>query len=123
MSGFRKIICGALKHARLQARRERITRNGLRRGGRNVLDELPPEIPQEYAPWIDDVEEDCRPALLRLILRLQIRDFTMDERWIELLERRLLKGESIKDVAQELGLNYASARRKVSRASEFLGLK
>lgn len=49
-----------------------------------------------------------------------IDEFTTDQRYRELIRRRLLEEESIKECAEELGIRYQSARRKMMHAMAFL---
>ncbi len=118
---LRAYVFGTLRHARLQAGRQRSTHFGLANAGRRVQTEFLTDIAGR------DITESmfpCRVEQLRRrqIVTNQIREFTSESKQIELIERRLFLGECIATVADELCLNQASARSLIKRVKQFLGL-
>ena len=113
-------VFGTLKRARLQAGRQRSTHYGLSNAGRKVQTEFLADI---AAPdTTDAVADDVERARRREIVADHIREFSAVPKAIKLIERRLFLGECIATVADELGLNQASARCLVARAKRYLGL-
>ncbi|MEZ6064028.1 MAG: hypothetical protein R3C19_27090 [Planctomycetaceae bacterium] len=121
MNDLSGIVFGAVKHARRQEDRQRRTHGGLSRHDRPVLNELPPNLECHRSPSPDNDEQELQ-QYRRFILESHMREFTPDDRWIDLLRRRLMNDESIREIADDLALNYSSARRKVCEARRYLGL-
>ena len=113
------MVFATLKFSRLRASHQAATRFGLASGGRRVLDELPSDL-ASAAPTTD--VDDSQLVRQREIVQGQIREFTSNPVYWELIERRLFGGESIGVIAEDLQLLPPTARSTVARASRYLGL-
>lgn len=113
-------ILSMLKYSALREKHNLNTHYGLAGGKRKVSDGLPDG---EIRSRLSSTDPASRLIYQTLVeeLREHVACFTSDQRYVTLIERRLLLDESIKDLAEELKIPYQSARRKVSQARWFLG--
>ena len=121
MSDLNTVVFGELKNTRLESRRQRMTRFGLARNGRTVLDEWPLDlaVPATAAPHEPTSSDLSRQ---RAIVKSQISEAVQRPEYVELVLRRLFNGESVTSLAQELGIKSGTASSVVRRAKIFLGL-
>lgn len=118
---FSRMIFGSFKHARLNEQRDRVNRLGMRRKNLRVLDTLPEGLTASIKPSRENADPGLRRRRRR-ILRDQIREICKDAESRELLKRVWLKGESIRQVAADLGMGESTARSIECRCWRALGL-
>lgn len=119
---LRRIVFGFIKHARQHARRQTTSRFGLMAAGRKVATELPANLPDRGSHSDRERENNLR-QWRRLIVMLQLQDFTTVPEYRELLQRRLFDGERIATIAADLKISAPTARSVVMRALRYLGLR
>ncbi|MEP3480857.1 MAG: hypothetical protein ABJZ55_16535 [Fuerstiella sp.] len=117
-SEISKRIAGRVKIAKKRLERDRKTRFRLASKKRSVAEGY-------CVSWLCDRKPQTGiGSLLAMEKRKEIESaidrFTTNERYRELIRRRLFDGESIKDSAEDLGVVYQSARRKMMEAKRFL---
>lgn len=117
-SEISKRIAGRVKIAKRRLERDRKTRFRLASKKRSVAEGY-------RVSWLCDRKPKSGISALmakekRKEIESAIDQFTTNERYRELIRRRLFDGEPIKDCAEDLGIVYQSARRKMMEAKRFL---
>ena len=115
-----RMFSAAKKNAIRENERQRNSHHGLANDRRVVLEEFPDNVPSA-----DDVVEISDPfERLRQwnIIIGHVREVTPSEDAFQLVWRHLYEEEKIKPLAQELTINYSTARSIICRAKKHLGI-
>lgn len=114
------LIYGMLKFRRLKERRAELTPIRFASWERNLLAEDLEDL--STREWDTEIEHAAMDRKRRLFLAY-LAEFTSDLQYRALIQRRLLNGESLIGLSEELGIGYSNARSKVHRFLAYLGLK
>jgi len=115
------IVFASIKFARLRARYQAATRFGLASNARHVIDEYPDDLVAVADPPTEEADSPCSSRRSEIV-EAYICEFTSNLVNRELIRRALFNGESVSSLANELGINQATARSAMHRAKKFLGI-
>lgn len=114
----RRFVFGLRKNIR---RRHRRSRFSLATGRLKAADPFQSAITIGGSESAMESTDTSQRAYQALIVRLLIRDFTLNDQSIEVIERRLFRGQTYEEIASSLSMKAVSARSIVCRFRQFLG--
>ena len=118
-SPLKAIVFASLKFARRRTDRQLASHFGLASGERHVLDEFPSDLAKSDRHVACDERPHRRQ---REIVEAQIREFTSNPTYRELIDRVLFQGELVTHAAEKLRLNPSTARGVMMKVQQYLGL-